>query len=158
MIKWEKNTEIGKSLCKSRPIYLSIAQIDFAPQPSQSSRCFGALFHHNPRPCFHPLKVRKITMKKFAPNRVPLIGGLPPNPDFIQNYFLLKRMFDFFDNRDKCRLPGFLRGNIYTSCISMLLLDHFANINNTFQHTLSFPISLSPSRPNHPRKRSPPNG
>ena len=31
-------------------------------------------------------------------------------PYFIQNYFLLKRMFDFFDNRDK---PGFLRGSIY---------------------------------------------
>ena len=33
-------------------------------------------------------------------------------PDFIQNYFLLKRMFDFFDNSDRCRKPGFLRGNI----------------------------------------------
>ena len=32
-------------------------------------------------------------------------------PDFIQNNFLFKRMFDFFDNRDKCRNPGFLRGN-----------------------------------------------
>ena len=54
------------------------------------------------------------------------------NPDFIQNYFLIKGMFDFFDNRDKCRKPGFLRGNIYTSCISMVLLDHFANKSNTF--------------------------
>ena len=36
------------------------------------------------------------------------------NPDFIQNYSLLKCMFDFFDNRDKCRKPGFLRGNIYS--------------------------------------------
>ena len=44
-------------------------------------------------------------------------------PDFIQNYFLLKRMFDSCDNRDKCPKPGFLRGNIYTSCISMVLLD-----------------------------------
>ena len=26
------------------------------------------------------------------------------DPDFIQNYFLSKRMFDFFDNRDKCRV------------------------------------------------------
>ena len=41
-------------------------------------------------------------------------------------------MFDFFDNRDKCRNPGFLRGNIYTSCISMVLLDHFENKSNTF--------------------------
>ena len=46
-------------------------------------------------------------------------------------------MFDVFDNRDKCRKPGFLRGNIYTSCISMVLLDHFANKSNTFQHCLS---------------------
>ena len=37
------------------------------------------------------------------------------NPDFIQNYFLVKRMFDFFDNRDKYRKPAFLRGNMYTS-------------------------------------------
>ena len=62
------------------------------------------------------------------------------NPDFIQNYFLLKRMFDFFDNHDKYRKPGFLRGNMYTSCISMVLLDHFANKSNTF---LSLPLSLS---------------
>ena len=54
------------------------------------------------------------------------------NPDFIQKYFLLKRMFNFFDNRDKCREPGFLRGNIHTSCISMVLLDHFANKSNIF--------------------------
>ena len=47
-------------------------------------------------------------------------------------------MFDFFDNRDECRKPGFLRGNIYTSCISMVLLDHFANKNNIF-----LPLSLS---------------
>ena len=31
----------------------------------------------------------------------------------------------------------------YTSCISMVLLDHFANKSNTFQHTLSLPLSLS---------------
>ena len=49
-------------------------------------------------------------------------------------------MFDFFDNRNKYRKPGFLRGNIYTSCISMVLLDHFANKSNTFQH----PLSLGP--------------
>ena len=29
------------------------------------------------------------------------------NSDFTQNYFVLKRMFNFFDNRDKCRKPGF---------------------------------------------------
>ena len=29
-------------------------------------------------------------------------------PVFIQNYFLLKRKMDYFDNRDKCRKPGFL--------------------------------------------------
>ena len=34
--------------------------------------------------------------------------------DFIQNYFLWKRMFDFFDKPDKCRKPVFLRGNIYS--------------------------------------------
>ena len=67
------------------------------------------------------------------------------DPDFIHNYFLLlKLMFDFFDNRDKCHKPGFLRGNIYTSCISMVLLDHFANKSNTFQHTLSLSLSRSP--------------
>ena len=54
------------------------------------------------------------------------------NPDFIQNYSLLRRMFNFFDNRDKCRKPGFLRDDKYTSCISMVLLDHFANKSNTF--------------------------
>ena len=31
--------------------------------------------------------------------------------------FLLKRMFDFFDNRDKCCKPGFLRGNICSAYI-----------------------------------------
>ena len=51
-------------------------------------------------------------------------------------------MFDFFDNRDKCHKPGFLRGTIYTSCISMVLLDQFANKSNTFQQ-----FSLSPSLP-----------
>ena len=50
---------------------------------------------------------------------------------------------DYLDNCDKCRKPGFLRGNIYTSCISMVLLDHFANKSITFQHTLSLPLSLS---------------
>ena len=60
----------------------------------------------------------------------------------IQNYFFLKRMIDFFDNRYKCRKPGFLRGNIYTSCISMVLLDYFANKSNTFKK-----FSLSPSLP-----------
>ena len=54
-------------------------------------------------------------------------------PYFIQNYFLLKLLFNFFDNRDKCRKPGFLRGHIYTSCISMVLLDHFANKSNIFK-------------------------
>ena len=71
-----------------------------------------------------------------------IIWRASSNPDFIQNYFLLKRMFDFFDNRNKCRKPGFLRGKIYTSCISMVLLDHFANKSNTFRHSLS--LSLSP--------------
>ena len=42
-------------------------------------------------------------------------------------------MFYFSDNRDKCRKPGFLRGNLYTSCISMVLLDHSANKSNTFK-------------------------
>ena len=65
-------------------------------------------------------------------------------PDFIQNYFLLKRIIDLFDNRDKCRKPAFLRDNIYTSCASTVLLDHFANKSNTFQHSLSFPLCLSP--------------
>ena len=71
------------------------------------------------------------------------------DPDFIHNYFLLlKRMFDFFNNRNKCHKPGFLRGNIYTYCIFMVLLDHFANKNDTFQHSLplSHSPSLSPSR------------
>ena len=66
---------------------------------------------------------------------------------FILNYLLLKRMFDLFDNRDKCRKSGFLRCDIYTSCISMVLWDHFANKRNTFQHSLtpslSLPLSLS---------------
>ena len=52
-------------------------------------------------------------------------------------------MFDFFDNRDKCRKPGFLRGNINTSCISMVLLDHFANQNNTFQNDISLALPFS---------------
>ena len=52
-------------------------------------------------------------------------------------------MFDFFDNRDKCQQPGFLRVNIYTSCISMFFLDHFAKKK---QHFLSLSLSLSLSR------------
>ena len=64
-------------------------------------------------------------------------------PGCIQNYFLLKHIFDFVDNCDKCRKPGFLRDNIYTSCISIVLLDHFANKSNTFQHSLSPFLSLS---------------
>ena len=63
-------------------------------------------------------------------------------PDFIQNEFLWKRMFDFFDNHDRSRKPGFLRGKIYTSCISMVLLDHFANKSNTFQNSLSSSLAL----------------
>ena len=79
------------------------------------------------------------------------------DPDFIHNYFLLlKLMFDFFDNRDKCHKPGFLRGNIYTSCISMVLLDHFANKSNTFQHSPSLSLSLSHFLPFHPGFPLPP--
>ena len=64
------------------------------------------------------------------------------DPDFIHNYFLLlKLMFDFFDNRDKCHKPGFLRGNIYTSCISMVLLDHLQTKATLFD-TLSPSIAL----------------
>ena len=54
------------------------------------------------------------------------------NLDFIQNYFLLKHMFNFFDNRNECCKSGFLRGNICTSCTSMVLLDRFANKSHTF--------------------------
>ena len=49
-------------------------------------------------------------------------------------------MFDVFDNRDKCGKPEFMRGNTYTSCISVVLLNHFANKSNTF--LLSFPLCL----------------
>ena len=42
------------------------------------------------------------------------------NLDFIQNYFLLKHIFNFFDNRNECCKLGFLRGNICTSCTSTL--------------------------------------
>ena len=67
------------------------------------------------------------------------------DPDLIHNYFLLlKRMFDFFNNRNKCHKPGFLRGNIYTSCISMVLLDHLQTKATLFDtHSLSLPFSLS---------------
>ena len=58
----------------------------------------------------------------------------------LKDYFLSKRMFDFFDKRDKCRKPSFLRGNIYTS---MALLDHFANKSNTFLLPSLSPLSLS---------------
>ena len=74
---------------------------------------------------------------------VPLIGGLPPTPTSIRIISSLRRMFDFFDSCNKCRKPGFVRGNIYTSCISMVLLDNFANKSNTFQQSLSLPLSLS---------------
>ena len=47
--------------------------------------------------------------------------------NFIQNYFLLKRMFDFFDNCDKCPKPGFLRGNIYV----------VANLQSQLMYTLA---------------------
>ena len=57
-------------------------------------------------------------------------------------------MFDFFYNREKCRKPGFQRGNIYTFCISMVLLDHFANKSNTFlSPTLSLSLLVSPPPP-----------
>ena len=45
-------------------------------------------------------------------------------------------MFYFF-------IYGFLRGNIYTSCIFMVLLDHFANKSNTFLFFFSLPLSFS---------------
>ena len=67
---------------------------------------------------------------------VPLIGGLHPTLTSIRIISSFRRIFDFFDSCDKCLKPGFLRGNIYTSCISMVLLD-------TFQQSLSFPLSLS---------------
>ena len=49
-------------------------------------------------------------------------------------------MSDFFDNRDKYRKPGFLRGNIYISCISMVPLDHFVNTFKNFSLSLSLPF------------------
>ena len=54
-------------------------------------------------------------------------------------------MFDVFDNRDKCGKPEFMRGNTYTSCISVVLLNHFANKSNTFLFSfpLCLPLSLS---------------
>ena len=79
-----------------------------------------------------PSESQKNNHEKVCPKHGSFNGRASSYLDFIQNYFLLKRMFDFFDNRDKCRKPGFLRGNIYTSCISMVLLDHFANKSNTF--------------------------
>ena len=75
---------------------------------------------------------------------VPLIGGLHPTLTSIRIISSFRRIFDFFDSCDKCLKPGFLRGNIYTSCIYMALLDHFANKSNPFQHSLSLfrsPIS-----------------
>ena len=42
-------------------------------------------------------------------------------PDVIQNYFLLKRMFDLFYNRDKCHEPGFLRGKILHTKATLFL-------------------------------------
>ena len=68
-------------------------------------------------------------------------------PDFIQNYFLLKCMLNFFYDRDKCRKQGFLRGDIHTSCIPMVLFDHFENKSNTFLSlfpSISLSLSLSP--------------
>ena len=34
--------------------------------------------------------------------------GASSEPDFIQNYFLWKHVFNFFDNRDKCRTKTLL--------------------------------------------------
>ena len=42
-------------------------------------------------------------------HRAKLIVGLPRNLNFIQNYFLWRRIFYFFGNRDKCRKSGFKR-------------------------------------------------
>ena len=83
-------------------------------------------------------------LEVLSVSRVPLIGGLPPtltsfkiiSSQSICSTFLIIVI---------CLKPGFLRGNIYTSCISMVLLDHFANKSNTCQHSLSLPLSRSPS-------------
>ena len=41
-------------------------------------------------------------------SRAPLIGRLPPTLTSIRIISSHKRIFDFFDNRDKCPKPGFL--------------------------------------------------
>ena len=137
---WNREAPLQKSVhiyehCSDRfcPPTLSVIQVlwgTFSPQSSQ---------------VLSPSESQKNNHEKVCPKQGTFNWRAPSYPNFIQNYFLLKRMFDFFDNRDKCRLPGFLRGNIYTSCISMLLLDHFANKNNTlsFSPSLSLPLSLS---------------
>ena len=57
-------------------------------------------------------------------------------------------MFDFFDNRDKCRKTGFWRGNIYTllAFLSFFFLSFrsFCKKRYSFQMIyLSLPLSLS---------------
>ena len=98
------------------------------------------------RDCHDQTRIRKglVLRSTISYNNQGTFWRASSYPDFTQNYFLIKRMFDFSDNRDKCRKPRFFRGNIYTSCISMVLLDHFANKSNTFRHSLSLSLSLSP--------------
>ena len=86
------------------------------------------------RDCHDQTRIRRglVSRSTISYNNQGTFWRASSYPDFTQNYFLIKRMFDFFYNRNKCRKPGFLSGNIYTSSISMVLLDHFANKSNTF--------------------------
>ena len=52
--------------------------------------------------------------------------GASSEPDFIRNYFLWRRMFSFFDNRDKCRKTGFLRQK-YTILLIFNYIDYSIN-------------------------------
>ena len=53
--------------------------------------------------------------------------GASSEPDFIQNYFLWRRMFNFFDTRDKRRKLGFLRQTLFLALFDLfeLCLVHF---------------------------------
>ena len=106
------------------------------------------------------LKTVCYILANLARNRVPLIGRLPPNLTTFRIISSYSVCSIFFYNREKCHKPGFQRGNIYTFCISMVLLDHFANKSNTFLFFFSLPLSLShfllgPSLPPIPDTRIP---
>ena len=56
------------------------------------------------------------------------------DPVFIQNYFLLKRMFDFFVTREKCRKPGIPMQLLSKYLIASIIFRAFTMITVILAH------------------------